>query len=38
MLTDEDLRPLRDILPNLRAMKKSTQECIKKLEELENKR
>jgi hypothetical protein len=38
MLTDEDLRPLRDVIPNLKAMKKSTQECIKKLEELEKKR
>ena len=39
MLSNKDVKYLRDVaIPNLKAMKKSTQECIKKLEQMKRKR
>jgi hypothetical protein len=39
MLSNRDVKYLREVaIPNLKAMKKSTRECIKKLEELKRKR
>ena len=38
MLSNKEVKYLRDVaIPNLKAMKKSTRECIKKLEQLKRK-
>jgi hypothetical protein len=39
MLSNKDVKYLREVaIPNLKAMKKSTKECIRKLEQLKRKK